>query len=383
MKKFKILIAEDEEMLQDLYQMILESEFTCETIKVSNGVSALKELEKHNDFNLIISDYNMPEAKGSAIYLYNKAHQNLPFFLFSGGEISDYCDFDDFNQSNCENHFFNKPFNDRQFLEAAGKIYDKIKDQEISPIMLSEQQDSLTDLEYIKVNLAHYLQYTSTAAEVYLKLNDEKFTKIINANHDNIAEIDLLKHYLNKGVKYVYVDRSFFKFLLKDIFNHFHKNLIGEKKAESLYQVSGLNFYISFEGLNDVEISNVQIEQVNEMIEETIMELMTNPNCRDHFKELCKNQGFAIGHSMLIMYVAGRICRETTLNFAATIKKICAAAFYHDYSLFEIDAQHDEMILHEVKDDAILKLILDHPISSAKHLPQNSDLFEETKKIIL
>ena len=119
------------------------------------------------------------------------------------------------------------------------------------------------------------------------------------------------------------------------------------------------------------------------MIEETIMELMTNPNCRDHFKELCKNQGFAIGHSMLIMYVAGRICRETTLNFAATIKKICAAAFYHDYSLFEIDAQHDEMILHEVKDDAILKLILDHPISSAKHLPQNSDLFEETKKIIL
>ncbi|RPJ77811.1 MAG: response regulator, partial [Alphaproteobacteria bacterium] len=68
MAKFKVLIADDEELLQDIYEMILDSEFACDFIKVSDGESAIAALEKHPDINVIISDYNMPKRSGGSVY---------------------------------------------------------------------------------------------------------------------------------------------------------------------------------------------------------------------------------------------------------------------------------------------------------------------------
>lgn len=373
MKKLKILIAEDEEILRDLYEMILESEFSCEIIKVSNGVEAIDTLKKDLHIDIILSDYNMPEATGGQIYLFNKNQQNIPFFLFSGGEICDYNELKDFHESNQLNQFFNKPFSDRAFLDAVSKI--NVEAPAIGDTSINDQ--------YIKVKLSYYAQHTKNAAEVYIKLSDNKYTKIINANEENMPDKDLLGHYLKKGIEYIYVEKSFFRLFLNDMFNKFHENIVGEKKAETLYQVSGLNFHVSFEGLNSIGISTLQIERVNEVIEETIDSLLKNPSSKDQFNKLCETEGFIIGHSMLIMYIAGRICKETTLNFALTMKKICAAALYHDYSLFDLDVPYEELKPSKIKDEALLKRIIEHPITSAQYLPDNSEVVEDTKKIIM
>ncbi|MBC7538884.1 MAG: response regulator [Bacteriovorax sp.] len=372
MNKLKILIADDEEMLRDLYEMILESEFSCETTKVSSGTDAINALKSSAQFDIIISDYNMPGGTGGQVYLFNKNQTNVPFFLFSGGELGDFNEFKDFHETNRLNQFFNKPFNDRDLLDAVAKI-------NISPAV----SEITTNDQFIKVKLSYYALHSKSSAEVYLKLSDNKYTKIINANEDNIPDKDLLEHYLKKDIDYIYVERSFFKLFLNDVFNKFYGNIDGEKKAETLYQVSGLNFHVSFEGLNDVGISSQHIEKVNEVIEETIDSLLKNPRSKNQFLKLCENEGFVIGHSMLIMYIAGRICRETNLNFASTMKKICSAAFYHDLSLFELDVQHDEMKLNEISDVALLKQIIEHPLSSANYLQDNIELLEDTKKIIV
>lgn len=372
MKKLKILIAEDEEMLRDLYEMILESAFSCEIMKVTNGAEAIDALKSDLHFDIIISDYNMPKATGGQVYLFNKGKANIPFILFSGGELCDYNEFNDFHQSNELNQFFTKPFNDRHFVDAILKIN---TGPNVSAPTIHDQ--------YVKVRLSYYTQHTKNAAEVYIKLNDNKYTKIINHNEDNVPDKDLLEHYLKKGIEYIYVEKESFKHFLNDVFNKFHKNIVGEKKAESLYQVAGLNFHVSFEGLNDIGISNLQIEKVNEMIEETINSLLKNASSKDQFIKLCDNGGFVIGHSMLTMYIAGRISKETNLNFAPTMKKICAAAFYHDFSLFELDVQHEQMQLNEIKDEALLKQIIEHPASSSHFLPDNMEVVEDTRKIIM
>ncbi|MGZ3787409.1 MAG: response regulator [Bacteriovorax sp.] len=121
MKKLKILIADDEEDLQDVYEMILESEFALQAIKVKNGNEAIAELKAQSDIDLILSDYNMPLANGGKIYLYNKLTLNLPFFLFSGGSLDDYTEFTDFKITNKLNHFFNKPFHDCELIAAVKK----------------------------------------------------------------------------------------------------------------------------------------------------------------------------------------------------------------------------------------------------------------------
>jgi CheY-like chemotaxis protein len=82
MKKFKILIAEDEEMLLDLFEMLITGEFECEITTATNGIEAMDILKMESNFQLIISDYKMPKASGGDLYHFNYTRYKLPFFLF-------------------------------------------------------------------------------------------------------------------------------------------------------------------------------------------------------------------------------------------------------------------------------------------------------------
>lgn len=124
MKPFKILIVDDEEMLQDLFELILLGEFDCLTKKAGNGLEAIEILKKEEDFNLIISDYKMPVASGGELCIFNMNHNNIPFFLFSGGDLEDYPELAKFTEANPFNKFFNKPFDEKHVVEATKKIYE-------------------------------------------------------------------------------------------------------------------------------------------------------------------------------------------------------------------------------------------------------------------
>jgi CheY-like chemotaxis protein len=124
MKKFKILIAEDEEMLLDLFEMLISGEVDCEITTASNGEEAMKILSKDSDFQLVISDYKMPKMTGGELYLFNATHANIPFFLFSGGELEDYKELANFRISNIQNRFFNKPFSEKILIAAIKHLYD-------------------------------------------------------------------------------------------------------------------------------------------------------------------------------------------------------------------------------------------------------------------
>lgn len=89
MNKLKILIADDEEFLQELYEMILEPEVPCQFVKFFNANTAIEALKADSTFDLIISDYNMPGSNGGKLYLFNKENQKIPFFLMSGGILKD------------------------------------------------------------------------------------------------------------------------------------------------------------------------------------------------------------------------------------------------------------------------------------------------------
>lgn len=134
MKKLKILIADDEEFLQEIYEMILETEHPCQFVRVSNGDEAIKVLKENTDFDLIVSDYNMPGSNGGKIYLFNKEHQNIPFFLFSADELDAHPEFKDFKTTNDLNHFFTKPFNENDLLKATNLIQEKVDTEKSSSL---------------------------------------------------------------------------------------------------------------------------------------------------------------------------------------------------------------------------------------------------------
>jgi HD-GYP domain-containing protein (c-di-GMP phosphodiesterase class II) len=143
-----------------------------------------------------------------------------------------------------------------------------------------------------------------------------------------------------------------------------------------------MNFHISLAGLESIGISEFQVEKVSEVIEELILEIAKNPIAELELKKIVSEEGFLIGHSILIMMIAGAICKETQLPFESTMKKICMAAFFHDFSILNFSDPELEMKIYEIEDEKLLAKLLDHPIQSAKLVPNVKDLLEDVKRII-
>ena len=126
MKKFKILIVDDEEMLLDLFEMLISGEFDCEITTATDGYEAMKILETDSEFKLILSDYKMPKVSGGELFHFNSTRHNTAFFLFSGGDLSDYPELKNFYATNSNNRFFNKPFSEKLLIKEIQRLYEAL-----------------------------------------------------------------------------------------------------------------------------------------------------------------------------------------------------------------------------------------------------------------
>jgi len=80
----KILVVEDEERFCELIKMMLEQAgFLVETHE--DGTSALESFEKNLDFNLVLTDHNMPKMTGFELAVaIREIRENAKIILMSG-----------------------------------------------------------------------------------------------------------------------------------------------------------------------------------------------------------------------------------------------------------------------------------------------------------
>jgi response regulator RpfG family c-di-GMP phosphodiesterase len=371
MRKIKILIADDEVDLREILEMILESSYDCQIIQAENGQVAEDLLNSGESFDLIISDYRMPIKNGSDLYLANKNLNNIPFILASGGSLSEYPTMKDFYQSNPANFFLEKPYKEDDLIKAVTKIASEIRGQktlEHSPIS-----------PLVRIRLDHFIKYAKDASEAYIQIGPEKFVKISEENPNTQNGNELLQHYVNKKIDYIYIRTSFLKKIIAE-----HRTTIANYKSpEDKIQLAGFVFNISLSALKAISIDEIELENINTIIEDTLNELLKDKNIYPLIKDLLGKEGFLIGHSFFSIYIAASILRETSFIFSKTLKKITMAALLHDISLGNLDIcslEMQENNLTQVKSNFAL---FNHPIESAKILVEKNDFFEEVKKIII
>lgn len=86
---FNLLIIDDEQDLLEITKEKIESNFTEIKIVGANSVfEAIHLTQKHNIFDLIVCDYNMPEVNGAEFLKYLIATENKSYFLLYTSDIS-------------------------------------------------------------------------------------------------------------------------------------------------------------------------------------------------------------------------------------------------------------------------------------------------------
>lgn len=82
----KVLVVDDENEILDMVSNIMEDKFSCETDKATNGLDAFI-LSQKNQYDLIITDHNMPFMKGSAFIIGVRTketqNKNTPIVMLS------------------------------------------------------------------------------------------------------------------------------------------------------------------------------------------------------------------------------------------------------------------------------------------------------------
>ena len=113
-----ILVVDDEVMIQRQIKSMLEGMgWACEV--ASNASEALKILNRHN-FDMVISDIDMPEMDG--IQLMKKVKESFPDldFIIMTGHSHDYTYVDIINDGAAD--YLNKPFETKELKAKMGRI---------------------------------------------------------------------------------------------------------------------------------------------------------------------------------------------------------------------------------------------------------------------
>lgn len=116
----KVLLVDDDDMIASLEREVLEDN-GYEVDRASNGLEAVGKLE-FNVYDLIVSDYLMPEMNGQQFYYYlEKKHPEMAdrFIIVSGSIINT-----NFFTSRGV-HVLNKPFSLMEFTETVNNVINK------------------------------------------------------------------------------------------------------------------------------------------------------------------------------------------------------------------------------------------------------------------
>ena len=124
---FKAIIADDEEDIRELLEMLLE-DFGIETKTFKNGKLALEEFKKNpNDYDLIVSDMKMPVMDGPTFLkeLRSLKYIEQPTFFFTTGGININFEDKENELNSLIDGYFYKPFDEEAIIDQLEKVFSK------------------------------------------------------------------------------------------------------------------------------------------------------------------------------------------------------------------------------------------------------------------
>lgn len=379
----KILYAEDEEVLRELYALQIEGIVNCQIIEVSSGNEAIEVLKKDSSIDLILSDYRMPNGNGDVIYQYiNDNKLNIPFFLISTYEPADCPGMENFSKDNALNAYFGKPI--KNFKEMAEKIQKTVEAK--SQQHASSTQETQTFPEYCKVKLPRFLRFNNSNCPIYIKLSDNKFIKLINK--EDLYDTDLIEKYAKKNVDYFYISSSdFLEFV--SYYKSILESSIKRDSSSAPAQIIDTHLAsVSFihEVVNNVGVTPQVIEVVNQTVNSAIQFVKKNKDIFNYLDHILRHQNFVFEHSLMTAYLAASIAQEMDWISDATMEKLCVTALMHDVTLDDNIEVPIEQVIEKIPESLSKKsrdMIFSHPISASSLVRGQEGLPPDIDWIIL
>jgi response regulator RpfG family c-di-GMP phosphodiesterase len=371
-KSIKILFAEDNQKVRSVLTDIMSKGLDCSITEVESGNSAIQQLKNDDTFDLVISDYYMPNGDGAYIYEYLANNcPVIPFILITSEDIFSIEAFSNFFEDNPGNAYISKPINAELLIK---KIITSIESSDCIDIeqrkkdaknqALSQQMVAFAIEDFHKINIS--------PCDVFLKLPNKNMVKVIHSRADNVTEV--VMKYQKRNVTELYIrkeDKVDFiacqmghivdmSKMEEDVPLHIARNNI--VKANRL-----INKHLVEFGMHQrvAVMTEVTIEQTVSAISKA------SKRISDILEKMKKKGDYLYGHGLLTAHIASAMAVESSYESRTTVEKLCTAAVLHDITVKNPEIEASGEITIEILDRFRVRDIEEykkHPHESASIL---------------
>ena len=325
----KILIVDDETEIREVVGLELEARLSCELQEAADGQEAIDYLERHNDIDLIVSDYDMPHVTGGGLYQYvRESGRKIPFVLLSAIDLDTRQEFKSFYRDKVQNAFVQKPCVIDELLETISELMGKNDEQENA-------------FPYCRVGLLRFFRFNNVSCDVYLRLSERKYVRLIK--HDDLYDSNLLEKYDRKSVKYLYIRKEdysrfvqYYSCQIKAAFG-----AINESTTRKLdIQLASVSFV--YELVENLGIDPLVLELAQQTINSSLGLIVKEAILWELLVNMIKKQNFLYEHSLMTAYISCAIAIQMGWGSDAMLNKLALASMLHDIGLEEMEEKFDD-----------------------------------------
>lgn len=343
----RILIVEDDNFFRETIADVLKEKF--KVVEAPHGKSACEQLSIQ-DFDLVISDIQMPGMTGIDLLEWAKKNKpKVPFIIMTG--FSTLLETKSAHEMGAKG-FISKPF----------KISDLTEQITLVLGNLVEGVDVAAKIEekYCKVSIDEFVSKPRIDFDVYIRLSNTNIVKIANKSQE--LPKDQLRHYKERGVKFLYILKEDFNKLVS-----FNLDLVKimkdrpdvspEKKANFMKYTGEVLLERTFvEGIN-----KESLKDVNSFISLTVDTVTQGQENFDLLSILKNHSDELYAHSLGVSMYSVLIAKQLGFESTVTLYKLAMAGLFHDIGKKEIDKDLLEKPRHLVSRDEI-KIIESHVV---------------------
>jgi response regulator RpfG family c-di-GMP phosphodiesterase len=360
-KTLNFLVVEDELEIADIICLFLGGQYSAQFTTASSGKEAIDIVEANvGVFHMVLSDFNMPNGNGGVLFDHLRKHYpSIPFILITSDAWFDHKEFHNFDNVG----YVQKPFVDDTLILEVDRLLKKIT------------FNADRDHQYVGVSIQTLAKINEIVHPLYVKLNDDKFVKIMNASLNfNNEEVERFKQ---KQIKSLYVEKQYYnefisKFRNKVVNDMIFRGLkVGSIEALSLSTsvqeliMGAVKAFGWSQETQDMAIKNLQI--VKNLVDKTeeLHSVFQWASSTDH--------EYIFVHSILNCFMTTALAQAYKFENEFAQEYLALASFFHDASLEAHQVKNEGRFLKA----AALKLpinkedwlwIKDHPESSANML---------------
>ncbi len=372
-RNLNFLYIEDDPNIAEIYTMMIKELFlNVEVEWFYDCIKAKQEIKKNpTKYDLIISDYKIPNGSGAEIFqLVNGQMLGIPFIILSGFDCSNDEDFNGFYSSHVHNAILVKPATSEELKEKIKWCLNSETD-----ILKIYSKNTVSSDEKIPIGSDVFLRLNLIPCNVFLKLNDGKFVKVINKNE--IFEKVLIQKLILKGIHYFFVNRSELSNYSDTVVNTLTTSIKIKKKKTDELQKSQLNntaLSVLKRNLLKCGISESLIVAADEVVALQLDLIKSSKEVSGFIEKFQLFRKASSDHTRIVNYILFSILKDLTWDSESTIHRMSFASLLHDISLPEVFYKQ----LHETEDqvknlsEENRKLYLKHPEDSA-HIAKNFD----------